>query len=146
VASCHGESSLTLVGSWSRPLSRRRFRVIPSVSRGVARPVVTARSPRGERATEMSQPSVGEQRWDALHPPVHGEVVDLDPPLGEQLLHVPWVMTPRRALLMKVLFAPPPADASFLRRPAQRVSALSVPSGWIRRASVWVHPASFGVP
>jgi hypothetical protein len=31
---------------------------------------------------------VGQQRREALHPPVDGDVVDLDAAFGEQLLHV----------------------------------------------------------
>jgi hypothetical protein len=31
---------------------------------------------------------VAEKRSETLHPPVHGDMVDLDPPLGEQLLDI----------------------------------------------------------
>jgi hypothetical protein len=31
---------------------------------------------------------VGEERRESLHPPVHGHVVDLDPPLGQELFDV----------------------------------------------------------
>jgi len=32
---------------------------------------------------------IGEQWREPLHPPVHGDVTDLDAAFGEQLLHVP---------------------------------------------------------
>jgi hypothetical protein len=32
---------------------------------------------------------VGQQRCEALHPPEHRDVIDLDPMLGQQLLDVP---------------------------------------------------------
>jgi hypothetical protein len=32
---------------------------------------------------------LGELRREALDPPVHGDVVDLDAPFGQKLLHVP---------------------------------------------------------
>ena len=31
---------------------------------------------------------VGQQRREALHPPVHGDVIDLDPTLGQELLDI----------------------------------------------------------
>ena len=31
---------------------------------------------------------VNEQRRETLHPPVHGDMVDLDPAFGEQLLDI----------------------------------------------------------
>ena len=30
----------------------------------------------------------GQERCESLHPPEHGDVIDLDPTLGEQLLHI----------------------------------------------------------
>jgi hypothetical protein len=32
---------------------------------------------------------VGQQRGEALHPPVHGDVGDLDTPLDQKLFHIP---------------------------------------------------------
>jgi len=32
---------------------------------------------------------LGELRSEPMHPPIHRDVVDLDPSLGEELLHVP---------------------------------------------------------
>ncbi len=31
---------------------------------------------------------VGQERCEALHPPEHGDVIDLDPTLGEELLDI----------------------------------------------------------
>jgi hypothetical protein len=45
-------------------------------------PPVADRVPAGTRG-------VSEQRGEPLHPPVHGDVVDLDAALGQQLLRIP---------------------------------------------------------
>jgi hypothetical protein len=36
----------------------------------------------------MESGSIGQQRHEPLHPPEHGDVVDLDPAFGQQFLHV----------------------------------------------------------
>jgi len=54
--------------------NRRRYDSTPSPSR--------------RTTTSAGAGGVGQQRREPLHPPVHGDVVDLDTPLGQQLLDV----------------------------------------------------------
>ena len=69
---------------------------------------------------------IREQRHEPLHPPVHGDVVDLDPALGEQLLEIPvgrrvaQVPVERNRDHLRRELEPGNADRSMLGRAARR--------------------------